>query len=219
MVIILKNIPTEVTRLFRSDGTRFIISVGFKVSGISFAITVIIYWFIFQIMRLNQAFFHANGFPEFSDQSSFFDLIIQESLENLTVMFAFHIFLFFIGTYVGWLILRPFRVIGEYCEIVVDKPEAIYHIEEFSTYSLLSRFSEFFFEFLRDARKKNKIISNSIPPQYSRIHKPVFDKVFMFHFGLLLVIISISSGVFIIENTSSIFENMIDLATKSIQSM
>lgn len=197
--------------MFKNADTRFIMSVGLKVSGISLGISLFIYYFLFQVSRLNYAFFESQGFPV-RDEELFFDYIGQEAIENLPVLFSFHIFLFFIGTYVGWLILRPFRVIGEYCEEVLEHPNAVYKTDEFSNYKLLTRFSEFFFEFLRESRRKGEIVSNSIPPQYSRIHKPLLDWVFLLHFGILLIIISICSSVFIIENSSSLFRNMTDLA-------
>lgn len=213
---ILKSPVPQLKRVFKTEDSRFIVAVGLKVSGISLGITLIVYWFLFQIMRLNHAFFKSHGFPEFGEGSPFFDHIIQEAVENIPVLFAFHIFLFFIGVYVGWIILRPFRMMGEYCEKVLENPNTVYDVEQFSTYSLLTRFSEFFFEFLRESRKRNMIINNSIPPQYSKIHKPVFDRIFMLHFGILLIIISIASAVFIIENSSSVFESMVELATKTL---
>lgn len=212
----LKAPIPEIKRVFSTEDSRFIVFVGLKVSFISLGITAIVHWFLFQIMRLNYAFFSAHGFPQFAEGSPFYDLIIGEVIDNLPLLFAFHIFLFFIGCYVGWLILRPFRLIGEYSETVLENPNAIYRVEEFSTYNLLTRFSEFFFEYLRESRKRGEIISNSIPPQYSKIHKPVFDRIFMLHFGILLVIISISSAVFIIENSSSVFMSMVELATKTL---
>lgn len=213
--ILAKYFP-KVNKIFKTEDHRFMLITGLKVTGISFANTMIVFWFCFEILKLNFAFFKAHGFPEFSEGSLFYDIIIVEALENLPVLFVFHVILFFIGVYVGWIILRPFRMIGEYSEAVLSNPNAVYKVEEFSTYNLLTRFSEFFFEFLRESRKRNTIIGNSIPPQFSRIHKPVFDKIFMLHFGMLLVIISISSCVFIIENSSTTFSTMIELATKTL---
>jgi hypothetical protein len=40
----------------------------------------------------------------------------------------------------------------------------------------------------------------------------------MLHFGLLLVIIAISSSVFIIENGSAVFHSMLELASKTLTS-
>jgi hypothetical protein len=208
------NSLSEIKRAFKTEDSRFIVGVGLKVSGISLAISGFVYWFLFQILQLNLAFFKSQGFPTLGDRGPFFDMVILEAVENLPLFLGFHICLFFIGAYVGWLILRPFRTIGEYCEEVIGNPNAIYRIEQFSTYSLLIRFAEFFFEYLRESRKRHQIISNSIPPQFSKIHRPVFDKIFMLHFGLLLVIISISSAVFIIENSSMVYESMVELSRK-----
>jgi hypothetical protein len=203
-------------KLFKHDETRFIISVGLKVSLISMTVNLLVYYFLFQVMKLNLAFFKAHGFPEFYENTPFFDYVLQESLEQLPVFVAFHVFLFFIGVYVGWLILRPFRIIGEYCELVISNPNIVYKIDEFSTYRLLTRFSEFFFEYLRESRVKGELNSNSIPPQFSRIHQPVADKIFMLHFGILLVIIVISSCLFMTENAESVYRNMVDLATETL---
>ncbi len=207
----------KLKKVFSNEETRFLVFVGLKVSGISLLISISVYYFLFQVMRLNHAFFKAHGFPEFTDGSSpFFDYIIQEALNNLPIFFIFHIFLFFIGVYVGWLIMRPFRTIGDYCEEVVINQQSVYKVDQFSTYNLLTRFSEFFFEYLRELRKKGELQVNSIPPQFSKIHKPVFDKIFMLHFGLLLIIISICSSVFVIENTSSIYSSLAELAEKTL---
>lgn len=213
---IFRRFKEVLGRVFKMDDTRFMVMTGVKVSAISFFINLIAYTYFFQVMRLNYAFFRAHGFPDIEDGDVFYNHLLPETIDNLTVFFLFHVILFFIGTYVGWLILRPFRIIGDYCEEVIDKPNTVYKVDEFSTYKLLTRFSEFFFEYIRDSREKGVITSNSIPPQFCRIHKPVADRVFMLHFGLLLVIIAISSSVFIIENGTSIFQNMIDLATKTL---
>lgn len=207
---------TELRRVFKSEDSRFILSVGMKVSSISLGITLVIHWFLFQVMRLNYAFFKAHGFPQFVDESPFFDSILNATLQNLPILFIFHVFLFFIGVYVGWLILRPFRRLGSYCENVLDHPNTIYRVDEFSTYSLLTRFSELFFDYLRESRKRNELAIHGVPPQFSRIHKPVFDKIFLLHFGLLLVIISISSAVFIIESSSAMYSEMVELATRTL---
>lgn len=207
--------PQELRKIFKNEDTRFIVFVGLKVSGISLGISLFVYYFLFQISRINYVFFEAQGFPV-KDEALFFDYIAAEALENAPILFAFHVFLFFIGTYVGWLILRPFRVIAEYCEQVIENPNLLYKIDEFSNYRLLARFSEFFFEFSREARRKGEISSNSIPPQYSKIHKPLVDWIFLLHFGILLVIISICSSVFIIDTSSILFRDMTELAMKTL---
>jgi hypothetical protein len=216
MIQTLTRLKQDLKKVFKTEDSRFIIWTGLKVAGISFFINLIVYSFLLEMMKLNYAFFKANGFPDLTDESTYYGYLITEVTEYLTAFFIFHVFLFFIGTYVGWLILRPFKMMAEYCEDVVENPNAVYVVEEFSTYSLLTRFSEFFFEYLRESRKKGQITSNSIPPQYARIHQPVPDKIFMLHFGILLVIIAISSSVFTIENASSVFHSMVELSEKTL---
>lgn len=57
----------------------------------------------------------------------------------------------------------------------------------------------------------------TVSPQYSKIHKPVMDKIFMLHFGLLLILISVTTALFINENTATVYESMIELATKTLK--
>lgn len=202
--------------VFKTEDSRFYLSVGLKVSGISLIITCLVYWFVIEVVRLNYAFFKAHGFPEYEDSSLFFNVVTNEALNSIPTLLMFHVFLFFIGFYAGWLILRPFRTLGEYAEKVIEDENAIYKVEQFTVYSLLTRFSEHFFNFLRESRKANKITTQSVPPQYSGIHKPVFDHVFMLHFGILLIIIGLSVGVFIIENASGVYNTMVELALKTL---
>lgn len=211
------KVDPRLKKAFKTEDSRFYLLVGLKVSGISFGITVFVYWFVFEIIRLNYAFFKSQNFPELSDPSLFFNVVTEEALDNLPVLLSFHIFILFIGIYLGWLILRPFKTLGEYSEEAIDNANAVYRVEQFTSYSLLTRFSEHFFNFLRESRKRNEIISQSVPPQYMGIHRPVIDKVFMLHFGILLIIISLSVGTFIIENASGVYNSIVDLGLNTLK--
>jgi hypothetical protein len=204
--------------LFRGEDSRFLLMTGIKITAISVFTFFCSFYFLLQVLRLNFVFFESKGYPKLEVlEQAWFEAVIGESLENLVYIFFFHIFLFFIGIYVGHIILRPFRKIGEYCQRVIDNPNIVYKVDDFSTYKLLTHFSEFFFEYLRESRKRGVILSNSIPPQYSGIHKPVLDRIFIFHFVFLLMIVSISSTVFIIEMINSIYSSMIGLALNTLK--
>lgn len=211
------SVATELKRIFRNEDSRFIAITGLKVSLISMLISGIVYLWLYELMRLNHMYFKANGFPDIGERN-FYDYLFSEVVENLPIFFLFHICLFFIGSYVGWLILRPFRIIAEYAEAVIENPNLLYRVEEFNTYKLLTRFSEFFFEFLRESRRRGVIHTTTVPPQFSRIHKPVTDRIFMLHFGLLMIIIAVSNGLFIIESAATIFHNMSELAGSTLNS-
>lgn len=124
---------------------------------------------------------------------------------------------FFMGLYIGHLMLRPFKRIGEYCQQVIDDPNIAYKNEDFSAYRLLTRFSEMFFEHLRDSRTKNKLVAKDIPPQYMGIHKPVFDGPFVFHFSFFLIIVMIVSIIAIMGFATDIHENTMQIALRMLK--
>jgi hypothetical protein len=203
---------------FKTEHSKFILLTGLKVTAISLIISLTIYLCLLEVLRLNYAFFQSRGFPELIGKDVFYDFLMAGAVESLPRIFVFHVALFFIGAYVGWLILRPFEKMGEYCEHVVQSPNMPFIVEEFSTHRLLTRFSEFFFEYLRESRDAGELRANSIPPQFMRIHKPVTDPIFMLHFGLLLVIVALCSSVFIIENLSTVFSLIPELANRTLLS-
>ncbi len=208
----------QIRMVFKGEDSKFLLFTGIKIMAISMVTFICSFYFLLQVLRLNFVFFESKGYPKLEIlEQAWFESVIGESLENLVYIFFFHIFLFFIGIYVGHIILRPFRAIGEYCQKVIDQPNAVYKVDDFSTYRLLTHFSEFFFEYLRESRKRGVILANSIPPQYSGIHKPMPDRIFIFHFVFLLTIVSISSTVFIIETINSIYSNMIELALTTLK--
>ena len=213
-----KRMMATLRSLFRKEDTRFIIATGLKVMLISFIIHAIVYTFIYEMLKLNYAFFKAHGFQKIGDEVVYFDYILNSSIENLTLVFLSHIFIFFIGTYIGWLILRPFKQLGEYCDKVIEDPDYPFKMEYFTTHKLLINFSEIFFDHLRECRKNEKFTPKSIPPQYMGIHGPVQDKIFIFHFGLLLALVLVSVNLFMIETTTSIFESLVELASTYLSS-
>lgn len=212
------SLMVQIRMVFKGEDSKFLLFTGIKIMVISMVTFICSFYFLLQVLRLNFVFFESKGYPKLEIlEQAWFEAVIGESLENLVYIFFFHIFLFFIGIYVGHIILRPFRAIGEYCQKVIDQPNAVYKVDDFSTYRLLTHFSEFFFEYLRESRKRGLILANSIPPQYSGIHKPMPDKIFIFHFVFLLTIVSISSTVFIVETINSIYSNMIELALTTLK--
>src|SRR5690606_6820494 len=123
------KVDTKLKRAFKTEDSRFYLSVGIKVAGISFCITLFVYLFILEILRVNYAFFKSLNFPEFSDSTLFFNVVTEEALDNLPILLSFHVFIFFIGIYLGWLILRPFKTLGEYSEEAIENVNAVYHVD------------------------------------------------------------------------------------------
>ena len=74
--------PQELRKIFRNEDTRFIVYVGLKVSGISLGISLFVYYFLFQVSRLNYLFFESQGFPV-KDEGLFFDYIAAEVTKGI----------------------------------------------------------------------------------------------------------------------------------------
>ena len=205
-------------RAIRTEDSRFIIITGFKVSFIALFVTLLVSYIIWLMMSMNNIFFEANGFFNISElRQAYFDFILKKIIFNLPYFLSFFILLFFMGMYVGWILLRPFQEIGKYCENVIEDSRLSYSPDLFSDFKLLTRFGSFFFQYLKDAEKKNSLQEGTIPPQFTKFHGPVFDKVFFFHFMLFIVMILITASYVILFATVEIHEGIIDLAIQTLQ--
>jgi hypothetical protein len=207
-----------VKKLFQSEESRFLLGTAVKVWSISLLVEIIVAYIVFSNTRLNFYFFRAHGYAGIDNLGeAYFHHVLADSIEALPWILSFHIAIFFMGLYIGHIMLRPFKRIGDYCHKVIDEPNVAYKNEEFSAYRLLTRFSEIFFEHLRDCRTKNKLVSRDIPPQYTGIHKPVFDGPFIFHFSFFLIIVMIVSIVAIMGFATDIHENTMQIALRMLK--
>ena len=211
--------PTSIIKkLFQSDESRFLLGTALKVWSISVVVEMIVAYIVFSNTRLNFYFFRAHGYAGIDNLGeAYFHHVLADSIEALPWILGFHIAIFFMGLYIGHIMLRPFKRIGDYCQKVIDEPSFAYKNEEFSAYRLLTRFSEIFFEHLRDCRTKNKLMPRDIPPQYLGIHKPVFDGPFIFHFSFFLIMVMIVSIIAIMGFATDIHENTMQIALRMLK--
>ncbi len=167
---------------------------------------------------MNLIYFEANGYSGMLElRDAYYEYIFNRASNMIPWMGLFIILLFCSGLYMGSLLLRPFKIIGEYCDNAIDKPNLAYEPDMFSDYKLLTRFSEFFFAYVSQCRKVGKLSVNVVPPAFTKIHKPVFDRVFFFHYTLYLSIVSIISSVFLIMIADDIYDSILQLAIKSLK--
>lgn len=207
----------KLNKLFKSGDSKFILLNAFKVSSIYFLVSIFVIYALWLILSLNSVFFETNAFLGVEElQSLYFDFIVNRVFHISGYVFAFYIILFFLGIYLSKVLLRPFEIIGEYTAQAIEDKTALYNPDVFSDYKLLTRFSEFFFQYISDARKKKALEPNSIPPTFTKIRGPVFDRVFFFHFSLFISIIVLVSAIFLIIITNDTYESMIDLALQTI---
>ena len=204
-------------RLYKDDDMRFFISCGFKVMLVALIVTIFIIYMLWVMLSFNNVFFESNGFLNIDElRQAYFDFILNKTIYRIHYLFAFFICLFLAGIYVGKILLRPFEIIGNYCEKAIENINEEYSPDLFSDFKLLTRFSEYFFEFIKQSRIEKKITPVDIPEKYTKIHGPVFDRVFFFHFFLFISIISLVSSIVILITTVEIYDNIINLAVQTL---
>lgn len=214
---ITKILGISPSKLFKSEDSRFLLESAFKIASVYLIAMGLVSYMLWVVLSLNNVFFEANGYPELQElRSAYFDYILSNTFENLSYIFAFYIVLFFAGIYTGKVLIRPFTIIAKYCDEAIENKNANYNPDLFSDFKLLTRFSDFFFQYIYDSRLKKKLIPNTIPPNFSKVHGPVFDKVFFFHFFLFISILAIITATYVSSMIYEMYESMINLALKTI---
>jgi hypothetical protein len=209
----------SITKLFKDEDSRFIVLTGSKVAGVYLVSMILVSYLIWVVLSLNNTYFISKGFPELAAfRSAYFDYILANIFENLTYIFAFYVLLLFAGMYIAKILIRPFKIIADYCVDSIEDKSVQYNPDLFSDFKLLTRFSDFFFRYIDEARAKKSLIPNTIPKNFTRIHQPTFDKVFFFHFFLLITILSIITSTFVSAMIYEMYEQMVNLALKTLPS-
>lgn len=207
---ILKN-------LFKQDDSRFVLSCGLKFMGIFLFTSTLSFFIVWALLKINNLYFESYGFISSVElKEAFFDNALKIFYQQLPFIFGLLIVLFFTGLYIGKVLLRPFEMIGSYSLAKTDGHEDIYNPDIFSDYKLLTRFSEFFFRYLDECMKEKKLKSNTIPSIYAKIRGPQFEKVFFFHFSLIILLIVIVSASFSIYLTSETLGQLVNLSITTI---
>ena len=79
-------------------------------------------------------------------EEAYYEYILTALLDLIPYIGLFCVFLVFTGIYISDILLRPFKLIGDYCEKVLKgEPNVIYDPEFFTDLKLLAEFSEYFF--------------------------------------------------------------------------
>lgn len=214
----MKEIVKIIRNSFNGEDDSFILWTAMKVVAIALAILLFIYLMLFNLMKINSYYFISIGFPSFEgNQSVFFEYLTKNIYSFIPWVFAFFVVLFFAGIYVAKSLLRPFEAIAKYSEEAIDNVEAVYESSYFSSQRLLASFSEYFFSYIRLSRNEKKLKTNLLPTQYTKIHAPVFDKIFLFHFILIIGVMCIFTSWFIQLISADVYSNMVDIALQMLK--
>lgn len=206
------------SKLFKEEDSRFLLACGLKFSGIYLIIAALLYYVMWVVLSINNFYFESRGFLSDIDMRiAFFDNALQVVYAQAPSIMLFFILLFAIGVYIGKMLLRPFQTIGRYCDAKVAGDIVAFTPDTFSDYKLMTRFADFFFHYLDRAYKEKKIEINAIPSNFRKIHSPVFERVFFFHFSLFIGIIGIIACSFTYFLCTEVHSELVNLAIGSIE--
>lgn len=176
--------------------------------------------FLWVLLQLNLYFFEANGYQGWqSFRVAYYEFIVGRTLTLAPYMAMFIAVVAITGIYVSDLLLRPFRIIGDYCERIVNGEEASYDPDFFTDLKLLTTFSELFFLQVHNTRKANrKLEPMDIPKKYTKIHQPVSETAFFLQYFLYILIVSICAYMALYIATVNMHQEIINLAGETLKS-
>lgn len=211
----LKELKDRTLKILNDDEVRFKVGMGFKFLIVSMICTLSVLLFTYLLIRIDLIFFVANGFPGALDfQDAFFDFVYSSIYERLIWLFFSGCFIFTLGYYLSGVMLRPFKVIGQYCEDKMGDKKNFYAPDFFSDLKLLTSFSVFFFSKIDESQLVGKLTPSEVPAHFTRIHKPIFESSFFFNYVLIIIIFALMSSAGIIAINIEIRDQVFELARK-----
>jgi hypothetical protein len=197
------NIKNSIVKRCQDEEFVFKISTGLKFVAISLAFMFSVLLFTYLLLRIDLIYFMSHGFPgavEFQDV--FYTFVYSSLWDEVPVLIGSIIFVFWVGYYLASIMIRPFKVIGKYCEDRVTNLNPYYSPDYISDLKLLTSFSVFFFSKIDEAKIAGKLEKIEVPDDFTRIHKPVFEKNFFLNYFFIIIIFALltSLGIFVLNN-------------------
>ncbi len=193
----------------------FKIGMGLKFLGVSVICTVSVLLFTYLLIRIDLIFFVAHGFPGALDfKEAFIEFIYSSLFDEISWIILTGFFVFGLGYYLSGIMIRPFKVIGQYCEDKISEKKNFYSPDFFSDLKLLTSFSVFFFTKVDEAALLGKLKQVEIPPHFTRIHKPNFERNFFFNYLFIIAIFALMSSLGIIALNLEFRDQVSDLARR-----
>ncbi len=214
-ILSLKN---HLKKAYKDEEVHFRLKTTLKMTLIPIITGCVMLGFLWVLLQLNLYFFEANGYSGWrAFRVAYYDFIVGRTIKLAPYLCLFLIVVAITGLYVSDLLLRPFRVIGVYCEKVSSGKEASYDPDFFTDLKLLTSFSELFFLAINNARKNNaKLGPMDIPKKYTKIHQPVSETAFFLQYFVYILIASSCAYVALHMMTVDIHQEIINLAGETL---
>jgi hypothetical protein len=204
-------------KLWKNDEAKFRILTSLKMTSIplfTFTITAAFFWIL---LNMNLIFFRANeyrGIDAFGEV--FFDFLSSSLTDLMPYAALLLIFVNITAIYTSDILLRPFRLIGDYCEKRNGGEDASYNPDFFTDLKLLSQFSEFFFSYMETAELNKALHEVAVPKKYSKIHQPGFEKTFFLHYLLYILASVLAVSIALYAFANGLYEDIILLADQTL---
>lgn len=203
------------SKLLNDDEFMFKVGMGLKFLVVSVFCLLSVLLFTYLLIRIDLIFFVAHGFPGADAfQNAFYDYIYSSFTDEIIWIIMGGIFTFGLGYYLSSIMIRPFKVIGEYCEDKMNNKNNFYAPDFFSDLKLLTSFSVFFFTKIDESVIRGKLTQVEVPVQFTRIHKPNFEKNFFFNYLFVIVIFALLSTLGIVLLNMEIRDHIFELSRK-----
>lgn len=210
-------VQNRVKKLWKNEEAKFRIFTSLKMTLIPLLSFALMGCFIWILLNVNLAFFRANEYRGISRfEEVFFEFISSSLIELAPYGAILIIFVNITAIYVSDILLRPFRIIGDYCEKRNSGQDASYNPDFFSDLKLLSQFSEFFFSYMETAELNNALHEVAVPKKYTRIHQPVFESTFFLHYLLYILASILAVSIALYAFANGLYENIIQLADQTL---
>jgi len=211
----LLHYKERVTKFLSDDEEMFKIGMGLKFLGVSVLCTISVLLFTYLLIRIDLIFFVSHGFPGALDfKDAFIDFIYSSLYDEVLWITLSGVFVFGLGYYLSSIMIRPFKVIGEYCESKISNNNNFYSPDFFSDLKLLTSFSVFFFSKVDEGGIKGKLGNIDIPNHFTRIHKPNFERNFFFNYLFIIAIFALMSSTGIVALNLEFRDQVADLARR-----
>lgn len=202
----------------KDEEVQFRLTTTFKISVIPLITMAVLGFYLANILKMNLIFFEANGFSQLAElREAYYDYIMATLLDTVPFVAGIFIAIIFLGLYLANMILRPFHIIGNYCEKKSNGENIEYDPEFFTDLKLLMGFSEIFFNIMSASQKNKKFLPVEVPAKFAKIHAPVFEQAFFIQFTFFLIVTSIGLASAIYVLTADVYEHMIQLSIESLK--
>ncbi|EQC47300.1 hypothetical protein [Bacteriovorax sp. Seq25_V] len=208
----IKNIVDNLKVMFRDEHALFRVSMGLKfalIPTLSLMFAILLNYIILRVtISTLMSFENVRDFVIVD----ILYLFIEKSVVDIIPWFILLFWILLIlGMFLANVVIRPFKIIGDYCEQKVKGQTVSYDPEFVTNLKLLSSFSEWFFSTIDVMKEVGDIREVKIPEKYKRIHQPVFETSFFLYTSLVVTIATALTAILTLYANYEVFNGVVEV--------